>query len=334
MVRLILGLKLVRKRLYIGLAVLGLVLIAGFLGAKRQPEPVVYRGKPVRVWAMQMGAGQAEREEAAAALKQLGTNAVPELVRMLGTRDSFLRIGLWRLQSKLPAQAQKILARMVRPPAAARTRGLAARSLVVIGPEAESAVPALYDALEDESYEVRDPAAASLSKLAPAVLPLMTNGLQSSDGPTRRRAARAVGLVRPPGVPLRPLVLALLRSPDPADRLQGVLTLMKMGMPNPAMVRAYVGAVKDPDAQVRLAAVHALSMTGLQAGISLPGLTNALADAMPAVRESAAQILGNFGARAQPALAKLRQMAVGDEEGSVQLAAKQAVARIETPEVK
>ena len=47
------------------------------------------------------------------------------------------------------------------------TRYLAARTVGKIGPRAESAVPALSAALNDESRRVRDAAKAALEKIVP-----------------------------------------------------------------------------------------------------------------------------------------------------------------------
>lgn len=387
------GLMLVRKRLYIGLGVLGLALLAGLLCTRHQPEVVAYRGRPVRDWALQVGAADAgRREEAGVVLQELGTNAVPELLKMLGARDSFLRLGFWRLTQKLPGQAQIILGRLTRPPEGVRLRTMAARCLGMLGPKAEKAVPALaaamrtdqvrevcaeaagalgrirgpaipeltsaladkkpyvryvaiggvgelgpeaaaaapalFKALEDDD-NIRVPAGLILSRLGPTVLPLVTNGLQSADGPTRRRAAKAVACIRQPRDVLLPLLLDLLRSPDAADRQQALETLCMMGLPTPRMVNAYLGALKDREAPVRLAAARALSTARLQAKAAVGALAEALDDPSPAVRELAARVLGTFGSRGEPAAAGLRRRAETDREPQVRAAAKEALGRIE-----
>jgi len=79
-----------RKRVHIALAVLlaALLAVVGWQVMRRQ-EPV-YQGKPLSSWLIASattGSPEAQ-EQANAAVRQVGTNALPTLLRMLRAKDS------------------------------------------------------------------------------------------------------------------------------------------------------------------------------------------------------------------------------------------------------
>ena len=137
-----------KKRLLIGLSVIGVCVLAGILVCRRNSERFLYHGKPVKAWAAQLySPGPKSRDEAAAALEAMGTNAVPELIRMLRAKDSFFRKLGWSLPRAVPRQFRLLIVRNVRMPEAAFVQDSAARALAVIGPDAQAAIPALAQAL-------------------------------------------------------------------------------------------------------------------------------------------------------------------------------------------
>jgi hypothetical protein len=93
-----------RKRVQIALAVL-LVVIAGVgvWQGLREREPV-YQGKPLSSWLIAVysttGTPEAQEEQANAAVRQVGTNVLPTLLRMLRAKDSPLKVKLMALADK------------------------------------------------------------------------------------------------------------------------------------------------------------------------------------------------------------------------------------------
>src|SRR5882724_11820101 len=114
----------------------------------RPPDAVIYNGKSLKDWALQMNASDAvSKGEATAEFRALGSNAVPGLIGLLRTKDSLLRKGIWAVAPKLPAPLKNMITAHVRPPEAVRIRSAAARSLAAIGSDAEGAVPTLAQML-------------------------------------------------------------------------------------------------------------------------------------------------------------------------------------------
>lgn len=104
--------------------------IVGVLGGS--PEPIV---RPLSEWSLQ--------ETAADALGRMGDAAVPLMIENLQYRDPEPE-----RQAEVRRQAAEVLAR--------------------IGPDAEPAVPALIEALQDPSPSVRKAAAHALGQIGPA----------------------------------------------------------------------------------------------------------------------------------------------------------------------
>src|SRR5438128_454692 len=72
-----------------------------------EPSSPKFQGKSLRSWAKLAYSGD---DTAAGVFRNLGTNAVPELMHLLAEKDSTFRIKLWKYQPKLPAQMRKFLA--------------------------------------------------------------------------------------------------------------------------------------------------------------------------------------------------------------------------------
>src|SRR4051812_17202672 len=104
-----------------GLIAGGIVLVgalAGLAWLLFSPHQPVYQGKPLTSWmdqyqehilANQKSADRPKRDQAEAAIRQIGTNALPTLLRMAGAKDSALKkklIALGSKQSVIPLHFQ------------------------------------------------------------------------------------------------------------------------------------------------------------------------------------------------------------------------------------
>src|SRR5437762_754037 len=167
--------------------------LAVLLLSRNRPQSLVYQSKSIKDWVRQSyAADQHSREQAAAAFQKLGSNAVPGLISLLAARDSFLRRQIWALGPRLPKPLRLILLRLVKAPDAASIRSAAARSLAAIGPDAQTAVPALAQALHSGEVNLRWDAAGALSYIGKPALPELAAALADKDPTVRRAAAFAL----------------------------------------------------------------------------------------------------------------------------------------------
>jgi hypothetical protein len=98
----------VKRSLLIGLAVIGVAVLAGIPVFRWSPGSAQYQGKAVRAWAAQLySPSPPAREEAGAALKSMEPRAVPELIQMLQAKDSVFRKVAWSIPKILPARLRR-----------------------------------------------------------------------------------------------------------------------------------------------------------------------------------------------------------------------------------
>jgi hypothetical protein len=157
----------------------------------QQREPVE-QGKQLSAWLDQYGTPLAEqdsgreerREQAVAAIQKIGTNALPSLVRMVGTKDSAIIdktvVRMFHLQSEndyhtRAIQGFDVLGSVAKPAVpdlikslgdkSPGVRACAASCLGLIGPEAKAAVPDLRKRFDDQVVSVRKEATNSVAKI-------------------------------------------------------------------------------------------------------------------------------------------------------------------------
>ena len=152
------------------------------------------------------------------------------------------------------------------------------------------AIPALTDALDDRSRDVRMAAVRSLGSLGAidAIEPLVAAGVSG-------RAPRdVVGLalfdIGPPAVAR---LIELSSHPDPEMRADAITLIGVLGTARNA--DAMLDHLVDPSADVRVSTASALGRLG--AAEASEALITALADRVPAVCAAAAHALGQIGGR-------------------------------------
>src|SRR4051794_11588646 len=137
------------------------------------PREPVYQGKTLTVWLKQYGANhwsatnQGLEKEAQTAIRKIGTNAHPHLLKMMTTRESPLRIKLMSWVSS------KWLARLHLPSvngyrrSISERRRLGAYGWIALDSDAHSAVPNLIALIGDKQPDVRYVAVFTLRCLGP-----------------------------------------------------------------------------------------------------------------------------------------------------------------------
>lgn len=178
----------------------------------------------------------------------------------------------------------------------AGVRWHAAAALMQLGATAASATPALFEAMSDEHWVVRNAAGRALEEVAQdGDVPALAKALGDTSVETRYHAARALG---------------------------------RRGRAATPAIADLVRALCDDDAEVRMEAVWALGSVGTGANAAVPALIEALKDGDPQVRAVAAWGLGAVGARVPEAGSALRA-ALEDDDRDVRDAAARVLGRIE-----
>jgi hypothetical protein len=239
-------------RIFLILAGIAIVWLAAWkMFAPRQPS---YNGKPLSYWLSRYEnriLGKAdptsmEQQEADIAVREIGTNAIPYLLKLAGRKDSALKqrlLSLYRPQSflKLPihdAQFYHIeascgfaaLHEKAKPavPALIRllkdedyqVREIAANDLGLIGPEAEEAIPALIPLLDEHNHGTpileAMMALGGIHRRPEIVLPRLLEFLNGDrkDWNYQSPALDAVGRYQSDAKALAPVIITFLDDPD------------------------------------------------------------------------------------------------------------------------
>jgi hypothetical protein len=261
----------VRKQFRIALVVLLAGVIVWQVLRNHEHEPI-YQGKGLHVWLREyhlgLGTGDEERVRARnlaeAAVREIGTNAIPTLLKMLGKKDSSgvsKLVDLWnrRLYS---------FPHWMRYPGwyrnqAANLNEDAELGFEILGADAHEAVPALIS-LYEQNISPHSQAATSraLNAIGPAAqrmaIPSFLRAAASTNAPMREVAVWA---------------------------LYGVHTEPRLVVP------ALVNALSDTNFLIRLVAARALGDFGTNAQEAVPALVTLLSDPSSRVRPNATNAL-------------------------------------------
>lgn len=180
-----------------------------------------------------------------------------------------------------------------------RARLRAIDILEALGPVAESAMPALRTALQDNNRFVRWSAARALARIGPAApeetVPALEKLLMDDDLDVRVAAARSLASY----------------GPKAQTALNGLLE-----------------ALTVKSSEQRLAVLRVLHGIGPAGAPAVPTLCACLADIDPSVRCKSAAVLGDLGPLARPAVDVLRQ-SLSDDDADVRHAAGKALLLID-----
>ncbi len=217
----------------------------------RQPS---YNGKPLSYWMGRyegrilgkVSLRSSEQQEADKALREIGTNALPYLLKLAGRKDSALRqrfLSIYRRQSwlKLPihdAQFYRVeascgfaaLHEIAKPAVPAligllknedyQIREIAANDLGLIGPEAEEAIPALFPLLDEQNHGTpileAMMALGGIHRRPEIVLPRLREFLDGNrkDWNYQSAALDAIGRYRSDAKELGPVIMTFLGDAD------------------------------------------------------------------------------------------------------------------------
>jgi HEAT repeat protein len=281
-----------RRRRFITLAVLGLVALIGFAMFRPGPPEPVYQGKALRDWLEHFDHNPDAPTYRAAqeAVRAMGTNALPFLIRYLRTKDLPFQPLRVRLKARMGLLRRG-------EETAGDWRRRAAVACGKLGTDGAPAIPALVAAMENE--DAANAAGYSLSMMLPKSASVLTNILATGNSVARSAAATALGKAY-----LHPEVEEMARL---------------------ALVRALQ---QDPDPRPRGAAARAFWSWNQRLDLVVPALTGALSDPHPMVRGQAASSLGTLGSPSKPAVPELLKL-LKDTDAFLRKQAADALLRID-----
>lgn len=183
-----------------------------------------------------------------------------------------------------------------------KTRPYAVYILGEIGPEAEPAVPALVELIDDENPEVQREVMFALAKIGPgakAAVPKLIETLQECEGPVCFGACYALGSIGADAVDAKPVLRKALNGEDDSLCLFSAWALAHIdpgctetcGESVPVLAKG----LEDESAQFRVQAASALQCLGPLAKPAAGALKKALQDEDEQVRQAAAEALKAIG---------------------------------------
>jgi HEAT repeat protein len=257
------------------------------------PHELEYRGRRLREWVgeLQYPSFTGEHREAAKALREIGTNAVPWLIGELRAKDSLLTV-------KLRTLLQRQTWLKIRLREAASRRRLAALACRQLGPAAKQAIPALTENLQivDASDPFNVPLA--LAAIGAESLPALVGALTNQEERVRYAASAALGELRAPAQPAVPMLVAMLTDKNETVRLYAARSLGMIGGNGQQAVPGLIHCLGDGSPPVRRQAATALGAFPLEGTAAVPRLTELLNDQDHEVRRCASVTLARIDPQA------------------------------------
>lgn len=275
------------------------------------PREPHYQGKPLRLWLRYLTSHLKEdRRQAETAVREMGAEALPRLVKMVVTEDSFLREKLIEISN-----GQRIVRFKVR--SWNEDRNLAASAFSALGPVAKQAVPTLSRGLSCSEWRVRKASAFALGGIgeeARDAVPALIALLADSNEGVREEAAMALARI---GGPAIPALIAVSKAEKVGVRYLAVLGLTHFveqhyvvtfeqryrhsSLPEPMrhiakdIVSALVLRLEDGDARIRRLAASALGNLDQEGREAIPALVKVSSDPDKEVQQAALHALMQLG---------------------------------------
>jgi HEAT repeat protein len=295
-----------------------LSLLTWLLLREREPS---YREKKLSVW-LEEARRRGETSDlfndalietrTATALRAMGADSLPTLLRMVQTRDSAYRRALVKLSEEQPW-----LWLHTRPLDEVRIK--AVHGFAVLGPAAKPALPKLAALLRDQDPDVRLVAAVCLGKIGSAdAVPALQKYLDDINrrNATKREgkwlAAWALGAIGPAARPALPQLVLLTNDSDYMVQIAAQAAIVRITGEG---LGPWTQALQDTSNTTNwLRAARIVQFIGTKAAPAIPFLLLSLQQTNFAIQENALQALGRIHSRPEvciPALTPLLQSTNG-----------------------
>ena len=255
-----------QKRLIVAVVLL-LVIVAGLIAYQslREREPV-YAGKSLRAWLREYDGSWPRSTAAEAAIRQIGTNAIPTLLKILCEKNSISTSKLGDFWGRHISR-HRSLPTWVRYPGwylalTGNRNSLATVGFKVLGADAQQAVPALIQIYERNiSPASQQETSLSLIGIGPAgrvAIPSFLRGAASPNQEVRRVAVVALSALHAEPQLVVPALVKSLSDTNDVIRLMAVQGLQLFGPDAQQAIPAVVPLLTDSNLAVRLRAADAL----------------------------------------------------------------------------
>jgi HEAT repeat protein len=317
-----------RKRWLLAIiAVVVICVVAGLLLMRPSHPGLVYKGKTVEDWSVQLYISQDEtaRNTASAALKELGPKAMPDLNRMLRRKDPFIRRQVWSIAPKLPARFRKGIVSNVNPPRAGLVHIAAMRGIAAIGPDAAPAIPELSRMLQGKDLHESWEAGYALGAMGPEAVRVLTAALHSEYPAVMQAALAGLKQVGPAAREAVPNMIEKLGHHDPAVREWAISALAGIGQ---RAVPDLLQTVERGKGDIRRGAVKALTLIFPSRRKFTPVLVQMLKDDEASSRAQAIVSFTTIGANDKSTIGAITE-ALQDSDVNVREAATNALAKLQ-----
>ncbi len=251
-------------------SLIGALVLTIATASARSAEPK-YQGRSLTMWLSayrDAGVDTAEEKRAAEAVRGIGTNAIPYLLRMLTNRD---------LDLQMDAQ----------------------NGFIILGQIAAPAVPALAALLKGTNELSMFTAARSLGGIGAPALPVLMETLTNRHFKVATQAYLAIGALGTNAKPAIPILLRDLQHPNHFYRERAADTLGSLHIEPETVVPALTNLLTDSSLAARHLAIQSLGQFGSAARSAVPAISTFLTDAdlsytaTEALRQIAPEVLVN-----------------------------------------
>jgi HEAT repeat protein len=262
--------------------------LAFWLAPSREPS---YQGRRLSAWLYDLGMESGD-PNAIAAIRTIGTNAVPYLVRALSYKPSIVRYESFKVANLVFYEALHLRKTPFVDPAWRWCEG-ASHGFLTLGEAASNAVAPLGKLLGEPEVGWR--ASSALAAIGVPSVPVLTAALTNGSATARMSALWGLSFIGTNGRPAQPIVLSCLSDTNTVDGLSirtiALTALSAMCLEPRTVVPVFTNFVDDPDFQVRVAAILYIGRFASEARFAAPSVERALADPDPRVSQAAAKAL-------------------------------------------
>lgn len=252
------------------LMVVGVILVAGgvLLVSGRFRAASRFEGRSAAGWGERLGTTSSVAQwEAERAIRALGSNALPELVKEIQAEDSALRSNVANL-----LRNRDLVPLLSESPAQA-SRQAAVQGFAALGAQSEAAVSALVQLLDNP--RTADHASWALMQMDNRVIPALLVAVTNSGFQVRRRVIGDLGSrhTNAPGVEAA-LVERMQHDASWETRPMAAIALGQVPELSAFAIQALIDALEEPT--LAQSAIQSLGMAGAKARLAIPALERIL----------------------------------------------------------